>query len=55
MKIVLECIVNKTIVNLGDGMEGMKNSPATGPGTPREDGPQMGDYGIPGYGQDNVC
>ena len=42
-------------LNLGDGMEGMKNSPATGPGTPREDGPQMGDYGIPGYGQDNVC
>ncbi|XP_015925790.1 single-stranded DNA-binding protein 3 isoform X2 [Parasteatoda tepidariorum] len=40
-------------ISSGDGMEGMKNSPATGPGTPREDGPQMGDYGIPSYGQDN--
>ncbi|KAG8197062.1 hypothetical protein JTE90_004329 [Oedothorax gibbosus] len=40
-------------ISSGDGMEGMKNSPATGPGTPREDGPQMGDYGIPNYGQDN--
>ncbi|GAB6028977.1 hypothetical protein CHUAL_004771 [Chamberlinius hualienensis] len=38
----------------GDGLDGMKNSPANGgPGTPREDGPGMGDYGI-GYGQDNV-
>lgn len=38
----------------GDGLEGMKNSPANGgPGTPREDGPGMGDYGL-GYGQDNV-
>lgn len=32
-----------------DGMDGMKNSPANGPGTPREDGPPMGDYGMP-YG-----
>lgn len=32
----------------------MKNSPANGPGTPREEGPSMGDYGIPGYGQENV-
>uniref|UniRef100_A0A131YFW8 Glycine rich superfamily member n=1 Tax=Rhipicephalus appendiculatus TaxID=34631 RepID=A0A131YFW8_RHIAP len=38
----------------GDGLDGMKNSPANGPGTPREDGPPMGDYGIPGYGQENV-
>jgi hypothetical protein len=39
----------------GDGLEGMKNSPANGPGpgTPREDGPPMG-YDIPGYGQENV-
>ncbi|XP_077500538.1 sequence-specific single-stranded DNA-binding protein isoform X14 [Amblyomma americanum] len=37
----------------GDGLDGMKNSPANGPGTPREDGPPMGDYGIPGYGQEN--
>jgi len=36
----------------GDGME-MKNSPANGPSTPREDGPSMGDYGIPGYGGEN--
>ncbi|KAH7935576.1 hypothetical protein HPB52_009984 [Rhipicephalus sanguineus] len=38
----------------GDGLDGMKNSPANGPGTPREDGPPMGDYGIPGYGQENI-
>ncbi|RWS16171.1 Single-stranded DNA-binding protein 3-like protein, partial [Dinothrombium tinctorium] len=37
----------------GDGLDGMKNSPANGPGTPREDGPPMSDYGIPGYGQEN--
>lgn len=36
-----------------DGLDGMKNSPANGPGTPREDGPPMG-YDIPGYGQENV-
>lgn len=38
----------------GDTLDGMKNSPANGPGTPREEGPSMGDYGIPGYGQENV-
>ncbi|GBL57627.1 hypothetical protein AVEN_62943-1, partial [Araneus ventricosus] len=37
-----------------DTLDGMKNSPANGPGTPREEGPSMGDYGIPGYGQENV-
>jgi len=38
----------------GDGLDGMKNSPANGgPGTPREDGPPIGDYGL-GYPQDNV-
>lgn len=38
----------------GDGLDGMKNSPANGgPGTPREDGPGIGDYGL-SYGQDNV-
>lgn len=37
-----------------DGLDGMKNSPANGPGTPREDGPPMNDYGIPNYGQENV-
>lgn len=37
----------------GDGLDGMKNSPANGPGTPREDGPPMG-YDIPGYGGENV-
>lgn len=31
----------------GDGMDGMKNSPANGPGTPREDGPPLGEYGMP--------
>jgi len=36
----------------GDGMEGMKNSPANGgPGTPREDsGSGMGDYNLGGFG-----
>ena len=35
----------------GDGMEGMKNSPANGgPGTPREDsGSGMGDYNLAGF------
>ncbi|XP_022243741.1 single-stranded DNA-binding protein 3-like isoform X4 [Limulus polyphemus] len=37
----------------GDGLDGMKNSPANGPGTPREDGPPMNEFGIPGYGQEN--
>jgi hypothetical protein len=37
----------------GDGLDGMKNSPANGPGTPREDGPPMG-YDIPGNGGENV-
>ncbi|XP_076353376.1 single-stranded DNA-binding protein 3-like isoform X36 [Tachypleus tridentatus] len=37
----------------GDGLDGMKNSPANGPGTPREDGPPMSEFGIPGYGQEN--
>lgn len=39
--------------NPGDGLDGMKSSPANGPGTPREDGPSMG-YDIPPYGQENV-
>lgn len=36
----------------GDGMDGMKNSPANGgPGTPREDsGSGMGDYSLSGFG-----
>lgn len=36
----------------GDGMDGMKNSPANGgPGTPREDsGSGMGDYNLAGFG-----
>ncbi|XP_076307180.1 single-stranded DNA-binding protein 3-like isoform X14 [Tachypleus tridentatus] len=38
----------------GEGLDGMKNSPANGPGTPREDGPPMGEYGIAGYGQENI-
>lgn len=38
--------------NPGDGLDGMKSSPANGPGTPREDGPPMG-YDIPPYGQEN--
>ncbi|KAI1280570.1 Single-stranded DNA-binding protein 3 [Halotydeus destructor] len=37
-----------------DCMDGMKNSPANGPVTPREDGPPMGDYGgMSGYGGEN--
>ncbi|XP_054162763.1 single-stranded DNA-binding protein 3-like isoform X3 [Oppia nitens] len=36
----------------GDGLDGMKNSPANGPGTPREDGPPMG-YDMPAYGGEN--
>lgn len=44
---------NMNFLPLGDTLDGMKNSPA--PGTPREEGPPMGDYGIPGYGQENVC
>lgn len=47
--------MNKTRISfVGDTLDGMKNSPANGPGTPREEGPSMGDYGIPGYGQENV-
>lgn len=38
--------------NPGDGLDGMKSSPANGPGTPREE-PTMG-YDIPPYGQENV-
>lgn len=45
----------------GDGLDGMKSSPANGPGTPREDGGGggggMGDYslgGFPGAPQDSV-
>jgi len=36
----------------GDGLEGMKSSPANGgPGTPREDsGSGMGDYSLGGFG-----
>lgn len=36
----------------GDGLDGMKNSPANGgPGTPREDsGSGMGDYNLSGFG-----
>lgn len=39
----------------GNGLDGMKNSPANGPGTPREDGVggPMSDYGISSYGQEN--
>lgn len=37
----------------GDGLDGMKNSPANGPSTPREDGPPMGDYGM-GFPAENV-
>uniref|UniRef100_A0A2M4AG91 Putative sequence-specific single-stranded-dna-binding protein n=1 Tax=Anopheles triannulatus TaxID=58253 RepID=A0A2M4AG91_9DIPT len=34
-----------------DGLDGMKNSPANGPGTPREDsGSGMGDYNLGGFG-----
>ncbi|XP_076347397.1 single-stranded DNA-binding protein 3-like isoform X5 [Tachypleus tridentatus] len=38
----------------GDGLDGIKASPANGPGTPREDGPPMSEFGIPGYGQENI-
>lgn len=40
------------VLNGGEGMEGMKNSPANGgPGTPREDsGSGMGDYSLSGFG-----
>lgn len=34
----------------GDGLDGMKNSPANGPGTPRDDGGGMGDYNLAGFG-----
>lgn len=34
----------------GDGLEGMKNSPANGPGTPRDDGGSMGEYNLQGFG-----
>ncbi|XP_042225167.1 single-stranded DNA-binding protein 3-like isoform X4 [Homarus americanus] len=34
----------------GDGLDGMKNSPANGPGTPRDDGGGMGDYNLGGFG-----
>lgn len=34
----------------GDGLDGMKNSPANGPGTPRDDGGSMGDYNLGGFG-----
>lgn len=36
----------------GDGLDGMKNSPANGgPGTPREDSASgMGDYNLGGFG-----
>lgn len=36
-----------TVCVTGDGMDGMKHSPANGPGTPRDDG--MGDYSMGGY------
>ena len=35
----------------GDGLDGMKNSPANGPGTPREDNSGgMGEYNLGGFG-----
>lgn len=34
----------------GDGLDGMKNSPANGPGTPRDDGGGMGDYNLSSFG-----
>lgn len=34
----------------GDGLDGMKNSPANGPGTPRDDGGGMGDYNLGSFG-----
>ncbi|KAG1699393.1 Single-stranded DNA-binding protein 3 [Nymphon striatum] len=40
----------------GDGLDGMKNSPANGgPGTPRDEGAGgMNEYGISSYGQESV-
>lgn len=42
----------------GDGLDGMKSSPANGPGTPRDDGGGgMGDYNLGGFAgppQDSV-
>ena len=40
--------------NPGDGMDGMKSSPANGPGTPREDSGPPISYDITAYGQENV-
>ena len=35
----------------GDGLDGMKNSPANGPGTPREDNSGgINDYNLGGFG-----
>lgn len=35
----------------GDGLDGMKNSPANGPGTPREDNSGgMSEYNLGGFG-----
>lgn len=34
----------------GDGLDGMKSSPANGPGTPRDDGGGMGEYNLGGFG-----
>ncbi|XP_076061708.1 sequence-specific single-stranded DNA-binding protein isoform X5 [Oratosquilla oratoria] len=34
----------------GDGLDGMKNSPANGPGTPRDDGQGMEGYNLGGFG-----
>ena len=44
-----------TVMN-GDGLDGMKSSPANGPGTPRDDGAPMGEYNLGGFGgpPDNV-
>lgn len=36
-----------------ESIEGMKNSPANGPSTPREDGAPLSDYGMSGY-EENV-
>lgn len=38
-----------TVMN-GDGLDGMKSSPANGPGTPRDDGAGMGEYNLGGFG-----
>lgn len=45
-------VMNGMSGNPGDGLDGMKSSPANGPGTPREDGGAIG-YDMP-YGQENV-